>query len=1157
MHDELGSVIRDVRRRWRLRLALRGLTWVVGATAVMLLVASFGMDRLGFTPQSILLARIVAYVAIVGVAVVFLIRPLVRRVPDQRVALYLEEHEPTLDAAVVSAVEQREMRAARAPQSEALAKGVAAAALARLRAVERGRRVERRELQRGSAVLSAVFVGVMLLILAGPAFLRHGARALFAPWRSAEAAMPYTVQVAPGDTTIPRGGDLEVHARLGGFDVEEVTLVATRGAGDPERIAMPRGADSAQFTIRLFDLDHQTEYYVEAGPVRSPAFRISVADLPSVKQIDLEYTYPAYTRLAPHRVEDGGDIAAVRATKVTVDITPTIATTAGRIVLDGKDTIPLAPADSGKLAGEITVSRSGFYKVELADAAGRYVPASLDYAIDMLDDGAPSVSITKPGGDRKVSSLEEVFIEARAEDDFGVQRLELVYSVNGGEQKKVSLHGGRGLKEVSAGHTLYLEEMTLEPGDVISYFARATDADRVGAKTATTDIYFLEIRPFNREYRQSEQAGGAGSARGDAAAGALSQRQREIIAATFKTVRDRAATSDKETRENIATILLSQGRLREQVATLEQRLQQRGVLGADSTMEKIAAELPQAIAAMKEVEERLARREANEALPHEQKALQHLQRAEAAYREVQVSFDGQQGGGGGEQPNAEDLADLFELENDKLRNQYEQIERGAREQADRGVDEALERLRQLAARQQQEAERMRARAEQMSRSGTGGGSQRQLAQETEELARQLERLAREQSSQGLSEAARRLQDAANAMRRSATGQGDQSTAEAAAALRRLEEARRRLDEGRTSRLERDARDLVQRAERLAEEQRDVAKDVEELRAGDSRELGASTRLMQRKDAMANEVADIEARLDRMSAEARREQREASRKLQEAANAIREARLRERILFSKGVVQGGSPEYARSMEEQIGTSVEDVKKRIEEAAGAVREPSDRRAGQALDKARDIARGLESLEERARNSEGARGARGAEGAEGAEGARGAEGQRGERGQQGQEGQQGQQGQQGEGGREGSPTASSGGGPGARVGGGRNLTPEQIRQFSREYRERRADAEALRRELSREGVDVSQLDRMIAQLRALESARVYNDAEELQRLQTAVVEGFKGFEFALRRAMEGDLTDRPLLGGTSDVPAEYRKMVEEYYKALARREAAAQKR
>src|SRR5687767_12664026 len=673
MHDELRSVIRDVRRRWRLRLALRGLTWVIGAAAVMLLIASLGMERLGFTPQSILVSRVIAYVAILGVAILFLVRPLVRRVSDQRVALYLEEHEPTLDAVVVSAVEQGDARSVRAPQSEALAKGVVASALSRLRTVERGRRVERRELRRGSAILGALVVAVIAVLLAGPAFLRHGARAVFAPWRSAEAAMPYTVQVAPGDTTIPRGGDLEVHARLGGFDAEEVTLVATRGTGDPERIAMPRSADSAQFTIRLFDLDQQTEYYIEAGPVRSPAFRIAVADLPSVKRIDLEYRYPEYTRLSPHRVEDGGDVAAVRGTRVRVDITPTIATTAGRIVLDGKDTIPLAPADSGRLAGEITVSRSGFYKVELADAAGRHVPASLDYAIDMLDDGAPSVSITKPGRDAKVSSLEEVFIEARAEDDFGVQRLELMYSVNGGEEKKVSLHGGRGLKDISAGHTLYLEEMKLQPGDLISYFARASDGDRGGAKTSTTDIYFLEVRPFNREYRQAEPAGGAGSSRGDASPGALSQRQREIVAATFKVVRDRAATSAKETRENVSTILVSQGRLREQVQTLKQRLQQRGVMGADSTMEKIAAELPQAIAAMKEAEERLARREASDALPHEQKALQHLQRAEAAYREVQVSFEGQPGGGmGGEQPKAEDLADLFELENDKLRNQYEQ-----------------------------------------------------------------------------------------------------------------------------------------------------------------------------------------------------------------------------------------------------------------------------------------------------------------------------------------------------------------------------------------------------------------------------------------------------------------------------------------------------
>src|SRR5688500_18192507 len=89
MHDELMSCSRDVRGRWGLRLALRGLTWVIGATAVVLLVASIGMERLGFTPQSILVSRVVAYVAILGVATLFLVRPLVRRVSDNRVAQYL------------------------------------------------------------------------------------------------------------------------------------------------------------------------------------------------------------------------------------------------------------------------------------------------------------------------------------------------------------------------------------------------------------------------------------------------------------------------------------------------------------------------------------------------------------------------------------------------------------------------------------------------------------------------------------------------------------------------------------------------------------------------------------------------------------------------------------------------------------------------------------------------------------------------------------------------------------------------------------------------------------------------------------------------------------------------------------------------------------
>ena len=65
-----------------------------------------------------------------------------------------------------------------------------------------------------------------------------------------------------------------------------------------------------------------------------------------------------------------------------------------------------------------------------------------------------------------------MFLEAKAEDDYGVKTLDLVYSVNGGAEKTVKLFDGTTrMPNVSAGHTLYLEEMNVKAGDSVSYYA--------------------------------------------------------------------------------------------------------------------------------------------------------------------------------------------------------------------------------------------------------------------------------------------------------------------------------------------------------------------------------------------------------------------------------------------------------------------------------------------------------------------------------------------------------------------------------------------------------------------------------------------------------------------------------------------------------------
>lgn len=1085
MGADLLSVIRAVRRRWRLRLVLRGLAIALAGGFVAFLLATWGADRLRFAPTPLLVFRILAWGTFVWLAYRFLVRPLARRVSDEQVALYLEEHEPTLDGEVLSAVVETEP--ASGAVSPALVERIMRRAVERLDEVERGRRIERESLRRSGGMLAGATGAGLLLLLFGPASLRIGLPLLVSPLGGPEST-PYAILVKPGDTTLARGADLPIEARLRNFTEEEVTL-ALRPAGATawERVTMTLDAESGAHGVLLFDLRDSTDYFVTAGGIRSTLHRLAVTDLPYVDSIALEYHFPAYTGLAPLRQDEGGDVAALVGTRVRVEVVPTMPVRAGALAI-GADTVPLR-TDSAVLTGEIAVQESGSYRVLLAGSDGRLVPASPEYFIDALEDQPPTVRLAKPGRDMTVTSVDELFLEVAAEDDFGLTGVELVISVNGGPDTTVALYRGRGrLKEVAAGHTVYLEELGLQPGDVIAYYGRARDARRA-EEPAATDIYFARIRPFDQRWRAAEASGGQQGGGGGVSPGELSQRQRDIVAATFRLVRDKAKYQEREWRDHLSTVTLMQGRLREEVETLVRRIESRGVVQLDSTMAAVAAALPPAVEAMRDAEERLGRRQGEQALPPEQRALQFLQRAEAAFRDRQVTR-GQQGGGGGGQgegADAEELAQLFELELDRLRNQYESVERGRREETSQEVDEALEKLRELARRQQQENQRLRAEA-QGAQGAAGGAGQRRLAEQAEELARQLERLSREQGNQSLDESARRLREAADAMRRASAERG--GTAQGSRALDRLSEARRRLENSRSSGLRRDLDDALRRADRLAEQQRRMREDVSGLpQAGQAREERLR-RLDQSKEQMAEEVQQLESELDRLSREARGEQPGAADRLRETARAARDTRLHDKIRYSRGVARERSQEYADAFEEQIADDIEAMRQGIADAAGRIREGGGRAQDmeRALDRTREIARGLESLGERARES-----------------------------------------------------GDSGAGAGAGA-------PD--RQLRRELRERLGELRELRDQLRGQGADTDPLDGILERLGRMDNRGTVATPRGLDELEQAIVQGLKEYEFSLRRQLLGGDTPPGALSAGENVPPEYRAMVEEYYRRLSER-------
>ena len=1182
---QLLDIVADVRRRWRVRQLIQGVAVTLGVGFAVFFAATWGIDRLRFEDTAVLVFRLVLWAAAAGLLFRFVVRPIFRRVSDAQVALYLEEHEPSLKAAFLAAVE----RAGSSETRSGLDARLLEVAVHRARRIERGRRVERDRLRRSTAWFAGVATAVLLIGLFGPAFQGTAGSLLISPWQTADAANPYAITVEPGDALIARGSDQLVRAFPQGFETDEVEVAVRRGESEVwERYFMTPAEVGASFEILLFDLDEPTDYTVSSEGVRSPVYRIDVADLPYVDRIDLEFRFPAYTGLSPRTVEDGGDIAVLRGTEVRLRVTPTMATEEARLAFDDEEEGEggaLEPVD-GAFETSFTVTEETFYRVEFMGPGGRFVVGSPDYLVEPLDDQPPGIRISEPGRDTRLSPIEELYVEVEAEDDFGLGRVELLYSVNGGEETSRVLHGTTrgGTTQVSGGHTLFLEEFGLEPGDVLSYYARATDL-RAGAGAGGdagarggegSDIYFVEIRAFDQDYRQAEQGGGGGGGGGGPQAGMqgeLSEQQKQIVAATFRLMRDEDEFEEAELSENLATLTLLQGRLRQQVEELIMQMQQRGVAG-DPSLEVVFRELPLAPPQMREAETKLGERRLREALLPEQRSLQHLQRAEAAFREVQVQQGG--GGGGGGTPGAvgsaaEELADLFELELDRLRNQYETVQRGQQQQQDQEVDEALQKLEELARRQQQMNER--AAAQPRGAAGGGQGQQQRMAQETEELARQLQRLARQGDRADLEESARRLQQAADEMRRAqAQGRQGQGQAEASNALDRLREARRLLENRQVAAVERDVEDAMRRADRIVERQRALQNDVnEDPTTRDPDHIGG---LRERKGDLAQEVDQLEQDLDRLAREARQEQPEASRRLAEAAAEIRESRLRDKLNFSRGVLGTQSEDYIRNFEETITRDTENMRTRVAAARDALSESDPRRLGRQLDETRDLVRGLESLQDRLEQraegergqGEGQQGQEGqqgegqegqgqqgqqGQGQEGGEGRQG--GQQGGQGQQGGEGQQAGQGQQGGQGGAGDPDrlgprGGQGFAPGRGGGGGGPwLSPEDIRQFQREFRERRQDATRLRDDLRQEGVDVGDLDRAIAGLDRLRTMGDFDDPEEIARLQADVLRGLKDFEFALRRNL-GEQIERFFLSGSDDVPEEYRELVEAYYRALS---------
>ena len=135
------------------------------------------------------------------------------------------------------------------------------------------------------------------------------------------------------------------------------------------------------------------------------------------------------------------------------------------------------------LVAGLTIAQDSAYRVGLEDIDGLASPEGTRVLRPRARRSAARRPHHAAGGRRQVTKLEEVWSRREADDDYGVDSLELVYAVKGGGEKVVPFRPPRTPRPASTARTRSSSRSsTSQPGDFVTYYARARDISRGKAR---------------------------------------------------------------------------------------------------------------------------------------------------------------------------------------------------------------------------------------------------------------------------------------------------------------------------------------------------------------------------------------------------------------------------------------------------------------------------------------------------------------------------------------------------------------------------------------------------------------------------------------------------------------------------------------------------
>jgi hypothetical protein len=855
------------------------------------------------------------------------------------------------------------------------------------------------------------------------------------------------IEVTPGNVRVEKGSSLVVLVRFSGSMPPEATLVYQTGA-NTKRIALSRNLSDPVFGGTIPEVKEDALYRIEYRGKATEDYRVQTFEHPRLNRADADIRFPAYTRLGEKQVPDTRRISAVEGSAVSLELLLNKQVRTAQLIGRDKSVVDLAVA-TNRAAATLTnfaLNKSQTYELNLVDAEGLTNRVPTQFVLEAIPNRPPQTKWISPKGDQRPSALQELTFSAESQDDFGLMGYGFTIDLPDGTRREVRLAGTNeapadavsvlAMPLVAGGNEkrtfsapLSLEKVGAMPSDLLSWHVWAEDIGPDGLVRRTDgDLFFGEVRPFEEIFRQAppqdpkqqqQQQQPQGSP-----ASKLADLQKQIINATWKLIREETgAKPSKKYGTDVAVVADSQQKAREQAGELPVR---PGDAAQERLAKQVVQSMDEAIGRLDEAKSATAK--LTDALVAERAAYQAL--LKLAPKETQVTQGKGGGGGGGGQSQEQ----LDQLELSKSENRYETRSQAQQQRSPEQQEslDLLNRLKELAERQQDINEKLQEMQNALAAAKT--------EEAREEARRQLKRLQEEQRDLlAEADAARQQTERSEqpdrfAQERKQLEQTREDMQKASDALQNQEVSRalssgtraeRQLAETRDELRRRSAGQFTEEMRRMRSEARDLAERQQQLTqalAGEKAETRRSlsdtpdtSKLEQTLEQQRSGLTNLVQQMRDMTREAEATEPLLAKGLYETLREHRPTEVEQEFDFARQMIERTFNREASLLTEKTGRSIDSLRKGVERAAENV-------LGDEADSLRQAQSEIDDLAQMLRNELAAAGRSTNELADAGSGQPGQPRQGQGASQQpsdepGQQGQQAGQGQQGQGGAAGS--------------------------------------------------------------------------------------------------------------------------------------------